>query len=231
MHDPVVLCPPGMSWGLHSGGQAITGATIGVILYYTSTRLPQTHVIVETAVIVPAGFVLLMSDPAREEWAAPGVKSPGGNFNNILAWYVWGCAMQLMSCVLLTRHYMALGIFSRMQQSLRTALRPHAVKHAVPWDADGLQQTLIRDPSGETSASMLHISNIQSDLSHMTEPAPHYSEAGSGPIPESVTDCGFTWGTGFAMLLVMMLSSAIQHYSVVSSWGLCSREIPPSWCH
>lgn len=107
---------PGMTWGFHSAGQATTGATVGVFLYYTSTRLPQLHVLVETAVIIPAGFILLMIDPAREEWAVPGTKMPGGNFNNLLAWYVWGCAMQLMACVLLTRHYMALGILTRMRQ-------------------------------------------------------------------------------------------------------------------
>ena len=90
---------------------------MGVCLYYSSTRLPQIHVILETAVVLPLGIFLIMIDPARETWAVPGVKMRGENTNNLLAWFVWGCAMQLTSVVLLTRHYMVLGITSRMKKS------------------------------------------------------------------------------------------------------------------
>lgn len=51
-----------------------------------------------------------------------------------------------------------------------------------------------------------------SDYSHMTDPAPHFSEASKGPLHPACIDVNFTWYTGVAMMCLMLLSSAIQHY-------------------
>ena len=84
-----------ISWGWHSLAQTCTGASMGVLLYFWSTRTPLYLALVETAVLLPTSFFFLFRDPARPEWAVAGVTLAGGNLNNLMAWLLWGWAFQV----------------------------------------------------------------------------------------------------------------------------------------
>eukprot|EP00802_Teleaulax_amphioxeia_P012638 Tamp_12681.p1 GENE.Tamp_12681~~Tamp_12681.p1 ORF type:complete len:395 (+),score=34.28 Tamp_12681:437-1621(+) len=120
-----------MSWGWHSLAQTSTGASMGVLLYFWSTRAPLYMCIVETIVLLPTSFFFLFRDPARAEWAVAGVSVNGGFTNNLLAWLIWGWAFQILSVVLIARHFSALGVLTRMRSSLHTtlALLSHCQAH------------------------------------------------------------------------------------------------------
>ena len=117
-----------MSWGWHSLGQTSAGATLGILLYFWSTRVPLYFTVVETLVTLPLSVYLLLIDPARPEWGRPGVMLPNGNLNNLLAWLIWGWAFQLLACSLIVRHFCALGILTRMRSSFVSCMR--ALAHA-----------------------------------------------------------------------------------------------------
>ena len=55
----------------------MAGSALGIALHYWSTRMPLYFTILESILIVPGGFVLLMLDPARAEWSVPSVLQPG----------------------------------------------------------------------------------------------------------------------------------------------------------
>ena len=58
-----------MSWGWHSLGQTSAGASLGVLLYFWSTRVPLYLAVAETLITIPLSLALLLLDPARLEWA------------------------------------------------------------------------------------------------------------------------------------------------------------------
>ena len=58
-----------MSWGWHSLGQTSAGASLGVLLYFWSTRVPLYLAVMETLITIPLSLALLLLDPARLEWA------------------------------------------------------------------------------------------------------------------------------------------------------------------
>jgi len=53
------------SWGWHSLAQTSAGASLGVLLYFWSTRVPLYFALVETVITIPLSFFLLLADPAR----------------------------------------------------------------------------------------------------------------------------------------------------------------------
>jgi len=53
------------SWGWHSLAQTSAGASLGVVLYFWSTRVPLYFALVETVITIPLSFFLLLADPAR----------------------------------------------------------------------------------------------------------------------------------------------------------------------
>jgi len=211
-----------ISWGMHSLGQASAGAGMGIVLYYTSSRLPQMLVVFETALIIPIGLALILADPARAEWAVPSVKSPGAT-GNLLAWFVWGVAMQLTACVLITRHHLAMGILTRMRRSVHRVLdhlENDMRKHTAAYDpAASLHQALMSGTPSVNSA-------------YSETEVRHFSEQVSGSPQSALVDARFTLCTGLCMLLLMLFSSVIQHYSAISSLGLCGMSNParPAWC-
>jgi len=66
-----------LSWGFHSAAQVSVGASLGVVLYFWSTRVPQVVLLLEAVVVPPLAFVLLRADPLRSEWAIDAAAHPG----------------------------------------------------------------------------------------------------------------------------------------------------------
>eukprot|EP01104_Vermistella_antarctica_P004829 TRINITY_DN15249_c0_g1_i1.p1 TRINITY_DN15249_c0_g1~~TRINITY_DN15249_c0_g1_i1.p1 ORF type:complete len:363 (-),score=48.63 TRINITY_DN15249_c0_g1_i1:46-1134(-) len=87
--------------GYHSIGQVMTGATIGVVLHFYSTRAPQFMVFVDGGVTVALGFFTLFYDKE--------LVYTDGNPNNIYGWFVNGCGYVAFVMMMLGWHYYSAG--------------------------------------------------------------------------------------------------------------------------
>lgn len=98
--------------GYHSLGQVITGASLGVLLHFYSTRAPQFMVYLDALVTVLLGFIALFADGHLHFTENDG--------NNIFAWFVNGCAYVLFVVVMHLWHFWKHEGLGNLRRSVRS---------------------------------------------------------------------------------------------------------------
>jgi len=214
-----VMCER-MSWGFHSLAQTMTGSAMGIILHYWSTRMPLYFTILESMLILPGGFALLMSDPARSDWSVPSVLQPGFQ-DNLLAWFCWGVAFQLFAAILICRHYCSLGILSRMRYSIQTTLRALELQ-GDPLQGSSSQRDLIGavgsiDSSSSSRNPLLQDANgwmQQGDIHN----GRHFSESTTGSARELtlLLDTSFTFLVAGLCCSLFLLQDGVARYGWIA---------------
>ncbi|KYQ91285.1 phosphoesterase [Tieghemostelium lacteum] len=81
--------------GFHSVGQVITGTTIGFILHFYSTRVPQWVLFIDIACQWILGAIALQLDKS--------LVYQNNDPNNLWVWFVWGVSFQILVILLLIR--------------------------------------------------------------------------------------------------------------------------------
>ena len=125
----------------------------------------------------------------------------GGN-TNLLSWIVWGLAFQLLSAILILRHFCALGILGRMSKSLTATL------HSLDGEALAAPSPyFISPPPGHSSSSnpsgflfnahrLLYHSTLHISVKQLFLPArPTQGAPGRGWVPRA-TRCSPRRGGG-----------------------------------
>ncbi|KAJ1479911.1 hypothetical protein T484DRAFT_1902026, partial [Baffinella frigidus] len=221
-----------LSWGFHSAGQVSAGASLGVVLYFWSTRVPQVVLLLEAVVIPPVAFFLLRADPLRSEWAIDAIAHPGGN-NNLFSWIVWGLAFQLLSALLIIRHFCALGILGRTTSSGEHLALPSPYFISPPpghssssnpsgggaWEGLGAARHPLLSASGgggdDTGCFGANGFRAPSLL-----PARHFSEETSGSPQPALSDGVFTWVAFLLVSVPLLVLSAPQESPASPEAGL-----------
>ncbi|KAN0023016.1 hypothetical protein ACTFIU_009099 [Dictyostelium citrinum] len=81
--------------GFHTIGQVVTGTSIGFILHFYSTRVPQWFIAVDILMQWILSAIALQLDPAL-------IYSPNDP-NNLWVWFIWGASFQVLVLFLLFR--------------------------------------------------------------------------------------------------------------------------------
>eukprot|EP01112_Ceratiomyxa_fruticulosa_P021575 TRINITY_DN763_c0_g1_i1.p1 TRINITY_DN763_c0_g1~~TRINITY_DN763_c0_g1_i1.p1 ORF type:complete len:368 (+),score=50.41 TRINITY_DN763_c0_g1_i1:86-1189(+) len=83
--------------GYHSVGQVMAGASIGVILHFYATRVPQYFLFLDAIIQWILGAVMLHIDKSL-------VYTPNDS-NNLWAWFLWGVSFQIFALLMLLKHF------------------------------------------------------------------------------------------------------------------------------
>ncbi|KAJ3431409.1 hypothetical protein M0812_03090 [Anaeramoeba flamelloides] len=78
--------------GYHSIGQTISGATLGTVLYFYSTRTPQFLPFVDNFIMITLTPILVRIDPASKYRIADD--------NNMFEWAMWGSSYAIFESIL-----------------------------------------------------------------------------------------------------------------------------------
>ncbi|KAJ6236792.1 hypothetical protein M0813_27537 [Anaeramoeba flamelloides] len=102
--------------GYHTIGQVTAGASIGIVLHFCSTRLPQWFNFAASSVqFILSWWVLILDND--------NIKVEKGSFNNLYAWVMWGNCFLLIEFFLSFRMWSKVIGWSRLKYSYASILK------------------------------------------------------------------------------------------------------------